>query len=114
MDALAAPLPGLAAADPLTDPKAQDRLVDEAIANQKAFWSIEERRLAELRKILTPAQTTRLLIVLPRASARSRTSSAGRSCESPRRRKVSMTMTSMTTISTTTTTPYSRPGGAAA
>jgi hypothetical protein len=55
----------LGAADQLTDPKAQDRLVDEAIANQKAFWSVEERRLAELRKILTPAQTTRLLIVLP-------------------------------------------------
>lgn len=55
----------LAAADQLRDPKAQDRLVDEAIANQKAFWSVEERRLAELRKILTPAQTTRLLVVLP-------------------------------------------------
>jgi hypothetical protein len=26
---------------------------------------VEERRLAELRKILTPAQTTRLLVVLP-------------------------------------------------
>ena len=55
----------LATADQLKDPKAQDRLVDEAIANQKAFWSVEERRLAELRKILTPAQTTRLLVVLP-------------------------------------------------
>ncbi|HWO25957.1 MAG TPA: hypothetical protein VNO30_44795 [Kofleriaceae bacterium] len=55
----------LAAADQLKDPRAQDRLVDEAIANQKAFWSVEERRLAELRKILTPAQTARLLVVLP-------------------------------------------------
>ena len=55
----------LQTADQLKDPKAQDRLVDEAIANQKAFWSVEERRLAELRKILTPAQTTRLLVVLP-------------------------------------------------
>lgn len=55
----------LDAADQLRDPKAQDRLIDEAIANQKAFWSVEERRLAELRKILTPAQTTRLLVVLP-------------------------------------------------
>jgi len=55
----------LATADQIKDPKAQDRLVDEAIANQKAFWSVEERRLAELRKILTPAQTTRLLVVLP-------------------------------------------------
>jgi hypothetical protein len=55
----------LAAADQLKDPRAQDRLIDEAIANQKAFWSVEERRLGELRKILTPAQTARLLIVLP-------------------------------------------------
>ncbi len=55
----------LQTADQLKDPKAQDRLIDEAIANQKAFWSVEERRVAELRKILTPAQTARLLIVLP-------------------------------------------------
>jgi hypothetical protein len=55
----------LATADQLKDPRAQDRLIDEAIANQKAFWSVEERRLVELRKILTPAQTTRLLVVLP-------------------------------------------------
>src|SRR5262245_58313871 len=44
------------------DPKLLDRLIDDAIANQKGFWSLEERRLAELRKILTPAQTARLLI----------------------------------------------------
>lgn len=55
----------LRGADQLRDPRAQDRLVDEAVANQKAFWSVEERRLAELRKILTPAQTARLLVVLP-------------------------------------------------
>lgn len=55
----------LRAADQLADAKAQDRLIDEAIANQKAFWSVEERRIAELRKILTPAQTARLLVVLP-------------------------------------------------
>jgi hypothetical protein len=55
----------LATADQIADPKAQDRLIDDAIANQKAFWSVEERRLAELRKILTPAQTARLLVVLP-------------------------------------------------
>ena len=55
----------LKTSDQLKDAKAQDRLVDDAIANQKAFWSVEERRLAELRKILTPAQTARLLVVLP-------------------------------------------------
>ncbi len=52
-------------ADPVKDPKAVDRLIDEAVANQKAFWDLEEKRLAELRKILTPGQTARLLIVLP-------------------------------------------------
>jgi hypothetical protein len=52
-------------ADPTKDPKGVDKLIDEAIANQKAFWDLEEKRLAELRKILTPGQTARLLIVLP-------------------------------------------------
>jgi hypothetical protein len=55
----------LSAAGQVQDPKLLDRLVDEAIANQKGFWSVEERRLAELRKILTPAQTARLLVVFP-------------------------------------------------
>lgn len=53
------------AADAARDPKGVDRLIDEAVANQKAFWDLETRRLAELRKILTPGQTARLLIVLP-------------------------------------------------
>jgi hypothetical protein len=48
-----------------TDARALDRLIDEAIANQKAFWESQERRIGELRKILTPAQTARLLVVLP-------------------------------------------------
>ena len=30
----------------------RDKLIDEADANQKAFWELEEKRLAELRKIL--------------------------------------------------------------
>jgi len=47
------------------DPKAADRVIDEAVANQKAFWDLEEKRLAELRKILTSGQTARLLVVLP-------------------------------------------------
>jgi hypothetical protein len=59
----------LKAADQIKDPRAQDRLVDEALANQKAFWSVEERRLAELRKILTASQMARLLVVLPRVRA---------------------------------------------
>lgn len=55
----------LEAAGTITDPKEVDKLVDEAVANQKALWATEEQRLAQLRKILTPAQTARVLVVLP-------------------------------------------------
>jgi hypothetical protein len=51
--------------DAIKDPRAIDKLVDEAVANQRAFWDTEAARLTELRKILTPAQTARLLVVLP-------------------------------------------------
>ena len=49
----------------VTDPKQLDKLIDDAVANQKAFWDLEDKRLAEMRKVLTPAQTARLLVVLP-------------------------------------------------
>jgi len=55
----------LKAAGDLKDPRALDHLIDEAVANQHAFWDSQERRLVELRKILTPAQIARLLVVLP-------------------------------------------------
>jgi len=55
----------LKASGDIKDPRALDKLIDEAVANQKAFWDSQERRLGELRKILTPAQTARLLVVLP-------------------------------------------------
>ena len=55
----------LQAADAVKDPKGVDRMIDAAVVNQKAFWELEEKRLAELRKILTPGQIARLLIVLP-------------------------------------------------
>lgn len=55
----------LRAAASIKDPRALDKLVDEAVANQRAFWDAQDKRLTELRKILTPAQTARLLIVLP-------------------------------------------------
>lgn len=51
--------------DAMRDPRAVDRLIDEALANQRGFRELEDRRLAELRKILTPLQTAKLLIVLP-------------------------------------------------
>ena len=47
------------------DPKALDRIIDEAVANQRALWDLEDKRFAELRKILSPAQTARLIVVLP-------------------------------------------------
>ncbi len=55
----------LEGAGSLTDPKQVDKLVDEAVANQRALWTAEDARLAQLRKILTPAQTARVLVVLP-------------------------------------------------
>lgn len=47
------------------DPRAVDKLIDQMLANQRAVWELEEKRIAELRKLLTPAQTARLLVVLP-------------------------------------------------
>jgi hypothetical protein len=47
------------------DPKAADSVINDAVANQRAFWQLEDKRLDELRKILTPQQTAKLLIVLP-------------------------------------------------
>jgi hypothetical protein len=51
--------------DPRADPRAIERLIDEAIAVQHSFRDLEDRRIAELRKILTPAQAARLLVALP-------------------------------------------------
>lgn len=52
-------------ADTMRDPRQVDRVIDDAIANQRAFWDLEDKKIAELRKVLTPAQTAKLLIVLP-------------------------------------------------
>jgi hypothetical protein len=52
-------------ADSLRDERAVERLIDEASANQRAFWKLEDKRFEELRKILTPVQTAKLLVVLP-------------------------------------------------
>ncbi|HUS29467.1 MAG TPA: hypothetical protein VMZ53_13200 [Kofleriaceae bacterium] len=56
----------LEAAGTQTDTKAIDKLIDDASANQKALWDTEVKRLAELRKILTPQQVARTLVVLPK------------------------------------------------
>jgi hypothetical protein len=42
-----------------------EKLIDEAVTNQKAIWDTETKRLEQLRKILTPTQVARTLIVLP-------------------------------------------------
>lgn len=55
----------LAAAGAIKDAKALDALIDEAVANQRALWDTEDQRLRQFRKILTPAQTARVLVVLP-------------------------------------------------
>ena len=49
----------------MKDPRAIDKLIDDAIANQRALWDTEEKRLGELRRLLTPQQTAKLLVVLP-------------------------------------------------
>jgi hypothetical protein len=51
--------------DTLRDPRAVDRLIDEATANQRAFWDLQDRRIQALRKLLTPAQSAKLLVALP-------------------------------------------------
>ena len=51
--------------DQIKDTKQIDRLIDEAVGVQRAFWELDEKRLGDLRKILTPAQIAKLLIVLP-------------------------------------------------
>src|SRR5439155_9815110 len=56
----------LDAASTATDNKAVDKLIDDAAANQKALWDTEVKRLADLRKILTPQQVARTLVVLPK------------------------------------------------
>lgn len=42
-----------------------DPLLDKLVGNQRARWAAEERRFAELRTLLTPAQAAELLDVLP-------------------------------------------------
>ena len=55
----------LDAADGRADPKALDKQIDQLLANQRALWELEDKRIAELRTLLAPAQIARVLIVLP-------------------------------------------------
>lgn len=59
----------LKALRPLTpttnDAKLADDLIRRTLANRRAFLELEEKRIAELRKVLSAEQTARLLVVLP-------------------------------------------------
>jgi hypothetical protein len=44
---------------------AVEKLIDDTIANQRATWDVEGRRFDELRRLLTPQEAARLLVVLP-------------------------------------------------
>ncbi|MFT3695220.1 MAG: hypothetical protein QM831_18960 [Kofleriaceae bacterium] len=52
-------------ADSNKDKKQVDKLIDDSLANQRAIWNTEEKRVADVRKILTPAQVAKMLVVLP-------------------------------------------------
>jgi Spy/CpxP family protein refolding chaperone len=47
------------------DDAAVDKVIDELVANQKALVDLDAQRFGELRKVLTPRQAGRLLVVLP-------------------------------------------------
>ena len=51
--------------DAKTSSDVAQQLVDDAVANAKAFRDLEDRRFGELRKLLTPQQSAKLLVVLP-------------------------------------------------
>jgi hypothetical protein len=47
------------------DDAAANRAIDRMVANHRQRASLEEARFAEVRRILTPAQAVRFLVVLP-------------------------------------------------
>ncbi len=65
-DALTAARAGLRAKlDTTTDSKSLNKVIDDLLANQKAMFDMEAKRLVELRAILTPQQVAKLITVLP-------------------------------------------------
>jgi Spy/CpxP family protein refolding chaperone len=50
---------------PPPDAAAVDELIRRTLANRRAQVDLEAQRIGELRTVLTPAQTARLLVVLP-------------------------------------------------
>jgi hypothetical protein len=47
------------------DDRALDDVVDKLVANQRARWDAQEARFKDVRRVLTPAQAARMLVVLP-------------------------------------------------
>jgi Spy/CpxP family protein refolding chaperone len=52
------------------DDRALNDVIDKVVANQRARWDAEEARFKEVRKVLTPAQAARILVVLPQIDRR--------------------------------------------
>jgi hypothetical protein len=52
------------------DDRALDDVIDKIVANQRARWAAEEARFKDVRKVLTPAQAARILVVLPQIDRR--------------------------------------------
>ena len=52
------------------DERRMDKAIDKLVANQDGRWDTERRRFNDLRKLLTPRQTARLLDVLPEIDRR--------------------------------------------
>lgn len=47
------------------DDRALDQAIDDMVTNRRARWDLDEARFAEVRKVLSPAQAARILVVLP-------------------------------------------------
>lgn len=73
-DALAAARVGLRAKlETTTDAKALNKVIDDLVANQKATFDVDAKRLAELRTILSPQQVAKLMVALPEFEKRLQT-----------------------------------------
>jgi hypothetical protein len=42
-----------------------DALIDDLVENQRARWDLDEKRFKEVRKVLTPKQSAKILVILP-------------------------------------------------
>jgi Spy/CpxP family protein refolding chaperone len=47
-----------------------DKLIDKLVAQQKKMWKLQERRFADVRKVLTPEQAAKIMVLLPEIDRR--------------------------------------------